>query len=86
MEQIVLNEMNSLNGAAPNKDTNINDLDVWTDCIEDAGNIQGKQLSGVMSQLVQKGLIRSFGKGREATTQVTKDGLVSYLENKEGKK
>lgn len=79
MKQIILNEMTGLNGAMPSSVDDLDECVCWTDCVEDGGSVRGKQLSGVMSSLVQKDLIFSDS-GKDGTCGPTQKGLELFLE------
>jgi hypothetical protein len=49
---------------------------VWSDCVIDSCKItKENQLSGVVSSLVQKGLVACYGDKREATVTLTEEGF-----------
>lgn len=53
---------------------------VWADSINDSAEpsgIEGRSLSGVVSSLMQKGLLHSGGYGRDATIGLTDAGRAA---------
>lgn len=51
---------------------------VWTFTIGDNSDLKPKSIPGVVSSLVKKGYLASFGSGREACVAVTQSGVEAY--------
>lgn len=80
-EAVVLNaiahhEMNTTNGARPTSHHDVNTW-AWADDFT-GGEMTVPQVKGVMSSLVQKGLLHCEGKGREASCGFTEAGFAAF--------
>jgi hypothetical protein len=73
LENIARNYMSSANGGMPEKAA---DTSCWVDCICDQGihQIEPRQIPGVVSSLVKKGLVRTDG----TVCGLTEVGLDTY--------
>jgi len=80
LKNIVVNELNDWNGEEPERDADPASIVTWVDSL-DCGPEEvpsGKNLSGVVSSLVKKGLVNTDGD----SICMTKDGLEAYWVNK----
>lgn len=50
--------------------------EVWAECVQDHGALRGKSLSGAISALARKGLIRCSGTGREQTISLVTSAIA----------
>ncbi len=79
LRAVLTNYFTSLNGGLP---TEYEVESVWANCINDSNEpsgVEGKRLSGVISSLNSKGLVRSSGKGEDACVALTEDGYNAAL-------
>jgi hypothetical protein len=53
--------------------------DVWTWDVADSVSVSGKAFSGVVSSLVQKGLVYVGGSGEDASIGMTDAGAAAYV-------
>ncbi len=53
--------------------------EIWVDTLcNSTGDIQGRELSGVISSLSKKGLVKSFGRGDDAYLFITMCGWALF--------
>ncbi len=70
--RIAEDDLTPVNGAPP---TRREDATTWADCI-----IETPQDKGVITSMINVGLITHCGKGRDATIDLTEAGFQAYLE------
>lgn len=77
LHEIAHHEMNSINGARP---TCAAEVATWCWASDfTGGQMTVPQVKGVLSSLVQKGLIRTGGTGRDATVNFTDEGFAAFV-------
>tara|TARA_R110002153_G_scaffold273383_1_gene444196 strand:- start:7991 stop:8326 length:336 start_codon:yes stop_codon:yes gene_type:complete len=88
LQAIAQNEMNQANYGIP---TNIVETATWTNSLEDCELLEGmempsgRSISGIVSSLVQKGLVHSYADGRDSTIQHSELGFQVWIDQVYGR-
>lgn len=83
LRALLTNDFTAFNGGIPARYGMALDWAVWTADINSAAEpstVEGRALSGVVSSLVQKGLVSSEGGGKNACTRLTEEGFKVAVE------
>lgn len=78
LKTILHNYFSPTNGAGTEEDI---DGEIWSNCINDSNypsGIEGKPLSGVVSNLKQKGFVKAYHGGRDSTVCITRAGYDAF--------
>tara|TARA_R110000765_G_scaffold400459_1_gene495486 strand:- start:55 stop:390 length:336 start_codon:yes stop_codon:yes gene_type:complete len=88
LQAIAQNEMNTMNYGVPTEPI---ETSTWTNCIDACELLEGmempsgKSISGIVSSLVQKGLVYSNQDGRDSTIEHSELGFQVWIDQVYGR-